>query len=188
MQKVLIIGCGGSGKSTLARKLAQRLRLELIHLDAHYWQPGWVEPSKLEWQATLATLIQKERWIMDGQYGSTLNMRLAVADTVIFLDMPRHLCLWRIVKRRVQYAGKTRPDMASDCPEQLDWQFVRYVWDYPNRSRPSILQKLAQLSNYQTLIVLRSPQEVDQFVRSLPNQAADEAKSRQVSTKGDTTN
>ncbi|HEY9621588.1 MAG TPA: DNA topology modulation protein [Crinalium sp.] len=167
MRKILILGSGGAGKSTLARAIAQTLQLEVIHLDAHYWQAGWVESSPEEWQKTVEILLQKESWVMDGNYGGTLDLRLSVADTIIFLDMPRLTCLWRIVKRRLQYAGKTRPDMASDCPEQLNWEFIRYVWSYPDRRRRSILEKLRARPTDQTVIVLRSPTQVRDFLRSL---------------------
>jgi adenylate kinase family enzyme len=167
MQRVLIIGSGGAGKSTFARELGQRLQLEVIHLDAHYWKSGWVEPSKDEWRQTVETLLQQEAWVMDGNYSGTLDLRLTVADAVIFLDMPRLMCLWRIFKRRLQYASQTRPDMAEGCPEQLNWDFMRYVWSYPKRRRFAILETLHKQPNHQTVIVLRSPAQVRDFLRSI---------------------
>lgn len=167
MERILIIGAGGAGKSTLARQLGSLLGLEVIHLDALYWQPGWVETTKTEWQATIRQLIQRPRWVMDGNYGGTLDLRMARADTVIFLDLSRWHCLWRIGRRRWQYAGKTRPDMAAACPEKLDWGFVHWVWSYRERRRPLILEKLAQLRPDQTAIVLESPAAVNQFLQTL---------------------
>ncbi|GAB4378595.1 MAG: DNA topology modulation protein [Elainellaceae cyanobacterium] len=167
MQKVLVLGSGGAGKSTFARELAERLQLEVIHLDAHYWKSGWVEPSQEEWRACVEALIQREQWVMDGNYSATLDLRLPAADTVIFLDLPRLLCLWRIVRRRFQYAGTTRPDMAIDCPEQLNWQFIRYVWNYPQQRRPQLLRRLQHLSEHQTAIVLTSPAQVRQFLQKI---------------------
>lgn len=120
MKKILIIGSGGVGKSTLARELGTILGLEVIHLDTWYWNPGWVETPKAEWQSIVQDLTLPESWIMDGNYSGTLDLRLSVADTVIFLDFTRILCLARVIKRRFMYAGQSRPDMASDCPERLN--------------------------------------------------------------------
>ncbi|MEH2257160.1 AAA family ATPase [Nostoc sp.] len=126
MKKILIIGSGGAGKSTLARELGTILSLEVIHLDAWYWNPGWVETPKTEWQSIIQDLTLRESWIMDGNYGGTLDVRLSVADTVIFLDFPRILCLSRVIKRRFTYAGQSRPDMALDCPESPSITFQDY--------------------------------------------------------------
>src|SRR5215212_5460573 len=99
MQRVLVIGSRGSGKSTLAKELAKRTGLRLIHLDQQYWRSGWVEPSKEEWRGQVEVLIAQDRWVMDGNYGGTLELRLARADTVIDLQFPAWLCVWRILRR-----------------------------------------------------------------------------------------
>ena len=95
----MIIGCSGSGKSTLARKLADLTGLPLIHLDREYWRPGWVEPDKLEWLAAVRAVAARPRWIIDGNYSASLGIRVAAADTVIFLDFPRWVCLWSVLCR-----------------------------------------------------------------------------------------
>src|SRR5918992_2213979 len=103
MKRILVIGSGGAGKSTVARRLGQLLDLEVNHLDKFYWKPGWVESPRDEWLETVIELINRDSWIIDGNYSGTLELRLQKADTVVFLDMPRRLCLWRIVKRNLQY-------------------------------------------------------------------------------------
>src|SRR5215470_7625258 len=103
MQKILVIGSGGAGKSTLAKRLGARLNLEVIHLDKVYWKPGWVEPPKAEWQNRVQELLNREAWIMDGNFSDTLVMRMAACDTVIFLDLARLICLWRVLKRVALY-------------------------------------------------------------------------------------
>ncbi|BAZ51479.1 topology modulation protein [Nostoc sp. NIES-4103] len=163
----MIIGSGGAGKSTLARELGSILGLEVIHLDTLYWHPGWVETPKLEWQSIIQDLTLRESWIMDGNYSGTLDIRLAIADTVIFLDFPRMLCLWRVIKRSWQYAGQSRPDMASGCPERLTWEFLKFVWTYPITRRPNILNKLSQLPPNQQVIILHKPEEVREFVQTI---------------------
>ena len=81
-----------------------------------------------EWDRITADLSAGDRWIMDGNYGRTLPVRLAAADTVIFLDLPRVVCTWRVLKRQVRWLGRVRPDAAPGCPERLTWEFVSWVW------------------------------------------------------------
>lgn len=146
-RRILVLGSGGAGKSTLARVLGERLGLEVIHLDAWYWKPGWVETPAAEWEACVADLVARDVWIMDGNYSQTLPLRLAAADGVIFLDLPVWICLWRVFWRAYRHRGSTRPDMAPHCAEKLDLAFLRWVRDYPRRSRPRVLSLLAQHPN-----------------------------------------
>jgi adenylate kinase family enzyme len=113
MKKIVIIGSGGAGKSTLATQLGEMLNLEIIHLDKLYWQAGWVEPLKDEWKKTVEDLLKRDSWIMDGNFGGTIEMRLKACDTAIFLDFPRTVCLYRVIKRRLTYRNTSRPDMAE---------------------------------------------------------------------------
>ncbi|MEM1321240.1 MAG: hypothetical protein AAGG75_13375 [Bacteroidota bacterium] len=163
MKRVLVIGCSGSGKSTFATELARRTGLELIHLDQHYWKPHWIEPSKAEWTSISHQLTQKDHWVMDGNYGSTMDQRIERADTVIYLNMPTWLCLYRILKRWLQFRGRTRPSLPSDCPEKMDWTFFHYVLTFRQIRERGLLQKLADLPEGKRGIVLRSPQAVRAF-------------------------
>jgi adenylate kinase family enzyme len=167
MQRVLVIGSGGAGKSTLARRLAERTGLPLVHLDAVYWRAGWVETPKQEWASTVETMLAEERWIMDGNFGGTLERRLEACDTVVFLDMPRLLCLWRVLARRVRMHGRSRPDMAAGCEERISWEFLGWIWTYPAERRPKILDRLARLRAEQRAVVLRSPREVERFLAAV---------------------
>ncbi len=103
---------------------------------------------------------------MDGNYGGTLDMRMAACDTVVFLDMPRWLCVLRVMKRYVQYRGRARPDMATGCPEQLSLAFLRWIWRYPRERRPKVLALLDTLSAEQQAVVLQSEADVDHFLET----------------------
>jgi adenylate kinase family enzyme len=172
MKRIAIIGCSGSGKSTLARQIGAILDIPVIHLDAIFWQPDWVQTPRDEWRHIQEELIKPESWIIDGNYTNTLDIRMAAADTIIFLDYPRGHCLYRVLKRRVQYAGKTRPDLASGCSEKIDWQHIQWIWSYPNRDRKDVLQKLEQYSAGHTIIILHNPAEARQFLEKLKAQKA----------------
>ena len=171
MHRVLVIGSGGSGKSTFAARLAERTGLPLVHLDALYWRAGWQEPAPDEWMQTVEALVRGERWVMDGNYGGTLDRRIAACDTVVFLDIPRWVCLWRVVARRIRFHRRSRPDMAAGCHEQLPWAFVAWILGYPERRKPRILQRLSNLRPNQRAVTLRSSGEVERFLRTMGDAA-----------------
>ena len=164
MKRILIIGSGGAGKSTVATKLGQFLNLEVNHLDKCYWRPGWVEPPREVWVQTVTDLISRDSWIIDGNYSGTLEVRMHRCDTIVFLDMSRLVCVWRIVKRNLQYRSSDRPDMAQGCPEKLDPGFVSWVWNYPRRSRPQVVELIRTHQNGKRVIWLRSKADVKKFL------------------------
>lgn len=171
-KRVLVIEAGGSGKSTLAAGLGDLLGLEVIHLDRLYWRAGWEQPSRDEWELTVRRLIERDAWVMDGNYSGTLDLRLAAADAVIFLDLPRALRIRRVLVRRLRYrklryARRPRPDMAPGCPERLTFQFLKYLWKYPIEYRPGILRKLETLSREKTVLILRTPPETSHLLALL---------------------
>jgi len=166
MQRVMIIGCCGSGKSTFSRALHKVLGLELIHLDQYYWQPNWVEMEKTHWAKTVTELASKPHWIIDGNYGGTMDLRFEKADTIFFLDIPTYKCLWRITKRIYKYHGKVRPDMPEGCKERFDLEFYHYVLTYNMIRRKSLLNKLNNLSN-KKIVVIKNDKEADAYIDNL---------------------
>src|SRR5262249_3438078 len=120
MQRVLVIGISGAGKSTFARQLAVSTRLPLIHLDTEFWQPGWKVTERAEWRAKVAKLAERDAWIMDGNYGASLDLRLPRADTVMWFDYPRLVCVWRGPGGRVAARGGAGPRPARVGPRRVD--------------------------------------------------------------------
>ena len=172
MRKILVIGSGGAGKSTFSRRLGERLGLEVIHLDTAFWNPGWVATPKDEWARKVEELIARESWVMDGNFSGTLDVRIAACDTVIFLDLPRTVCLWRVLKRAVMYRNARRPDMAEGCREKFDLEFLLWVWNYPKRSRPKVLALLGRHAGDKKIVRLRSSAEAERFLNRLEGHAA----------------
>ena len=162
------MGSGGAGKSVLARALAEKTGLPLIHLDREFWRPGWVETPKAEWTGKVRELIARERWIMDGNYGGTMEMRMDRADTIVFLDFPRWRCVWGIFRRWFRYRGRTREDMAEGIVERFpEWSFVKWIWEYTERTRPTVLERIARFGPGRRVVTLRSPRAVRDFLGSV---------------------
>ena len=164
MRKVVVVGSGGSGKSTFSRRLGAITGLPVIHLDKLHWRPNWTPTPKDEWEEIVRRELERDSWIMDGNFGGTREMRMKAADTIIFLDMPRLVCTYRVLKRTLLYRKANRPDMADGCSERFDWEFLMWVWNYPSRSRNNLLDELEKLGD-KRVIVLKSRQEVASFLR-----------------------
>ncbi len=166
MERILIIGCGGAGKSTLARQLGEKLGLPVVHLDKLWWKPGWVERDQQEFDAKLAVELEKPRWIMDGNFNRTIPQRIAKCDTVIYLDFPRLACLLGVCKRVLTTYGKVRPDMGEGCPERLDFEFLKWVWNFNSKNRENYYRLLNEATHAET-IVLKNRRMVKRFLTSL---------------------
>ena len=165
MQRVMVIGSPGAGKSTFARALAERLGLPVIHLDAEYWRAGWVEPPADEWPGRVAELVESECWVIDGNYGSSMDLRLGRADTVVWLDYPTWVSLTRALKRIWHYRGRTRPDMAEGCDENFNWDFMHYIATFRRVKRPGIVRRLARFAG--EVVQLRTPHDAERWLGAL---------------------
>lgn len=168
MQRIMIVGCSGSGKSTLSRKLGKALDLPVIHLDQHYFNPGWQPKADKEWEAIVADFARGERWLIDGNYSRTFQYRTPHADKIIFIDFPTWLCLWRVFKRTIFGLGRVRPDSAPGCPERFDLEFIQFVLGYRRRSRPKAMKLKEEYPD--KFLCLKSPKEVAAFLSTIENQ------------------
>ncbi len=167
MKRVLVIGSCGAGKSTFSRKLHELTDLPLIPLDWHYWKPGWVEPSEAKWNVTVYELVSGDEWIIDGNYGSSLSQRVARADTIIWLDLPRFLCTYRVLRRVFLFRKHGRPDMARGCDERFDWEFMKYVWNFRRDKNPNIEKRIALALKECRVFRLKTPNQVSDFLRQI---------------------
>jgi len=167
MRRALVIGSGGSGKTTFATRLADATGLPLIHLDSHYWLPNWQKRTDEEWRSLVRALLAGERWIMDGNYGGTLDERLDACDTVFFLDVPRAECIARVLRRQLASWGRHRPEMPEGCKERLSLEFLAWIWTYPSRRRRAILERLGALKSTKQVYVLHSDSEITNLLDRL---------------------
>ena len=123
-RRVLVDGMAGSGKSTFSRALSAKTGLPVIHLDVHYWRPGWVKPSKDDWQETQRSLLAGDAWIADGNDLETLELRLERADTVVLLETPWWTCASRAFMRGLR---KPVGEMPEGCKDSA-WRRLRDEW------------------------------------------------------------
>jgi adenylate kinase family enzyme len=169
MRRILIVGNSGGGKSTLARRLGERLSLPVIHLDVIFWKPGWVEIGDDVFRVEVERALQAPAWVCDGNFAGTWDLRMPLADTIVWLDQPRLLCLFRAVMRVFTYRGRrTRPDMADGCDEKFDPKFYSYIWTYDAKVGPRLEAALAEYGRHARVVRLKSDREIAAFVASLP--------------------
>ena len=163
MKKVIIIGCPGSGKSTFSRALHKITNIPLFHLDMMYWNEDRTEVEKAVFLERLENVIWKEEWIIDGNYSSTMELRLQACDTVIFLDYPLEVCLAGISERK----GKKRADMPWVEPEnEDDEEFMEVVRNYSSKNRPEVMRLLEKYSNRE-IYIFKSREEAQEFLNLL---------------------
>ena len=167
MRRVMVLGCAGAGKSTLARRMAAALALPLVELDRVFWRPGWIQVPREEFRDAVARLAAMPAWIMDGNYGFSYDLRLPRADTVVFLDLPRRVCMWRVIRRTGIGYGRTRAGLPQNCPELFNWEFLKYVWDFPALHRPRITAALANHAGHAHVHRLESPNAVERFLSQI---------------------
>jgi adenylate kinase family enzyme len=167
MRRVMIVGCAGAGKTTLARRLAEALGLPLIHLDFHYWRPGWQIPDSRDWRERVIALADQPEWIMDGNYSNTYDVRMPRADTLIWLDYSRPVCMRRVLLRTLAGYGRTRSDLPGSCPERFDLAFLRYVWSFPEKHRPRIVDGLERFGGHLRIVQLGGHGDADEFLATV---------------------
>ena len=159
MEKIIIIGCPGSGKSTLARELNKLTEIPLYHLDMMYWNADRTTVEKPIFLERLAKAMSGESWIIDGNYSSTMEMRIAACDTVILLDYPTEICLAGIRARR----GVVRSDIPWVEVEE-DAEFIDFVKTFSEKEIPKILARIEKYKTDKAVVILKSREEAEAFL------------------------
>ena len=159
MKRIIVIGCPGSGKSTVSRALHKKTGIPLYHLDMMYWNADKTTVERNVFLERLSAVLEKEEWIIDGNYASTMELRMTMCDTVIFLDYPLDVCLDGIKERR----GKPRSDMPWIETEE-DAEFVEFVKNYNEQQKPKVLELFKEYRD-KNIIIFKSREQADEFLR-----------------------
>jgi adenylate kinase family enzyme len=164
MQRILIVGSCGAGKSTFATELSAKLNLPLVQLDRLFWKPGWVMQEEVIFTNLLQTELERDNWIIDGNYLKSLPLRLEYADTAILLNLNCWICTWRVLKRWLLQDG----DQSVGCPQKVDLPFLKFViWDYPQSSRGQVLELKDRSASSVNWIVLNNSMEINDWMSAL---------------------
>ncbi|TRB25633.1 AAA family ATPase [Rhizobium rhizogenes] len=170
--RILVMGCSGGGKTTLSRKICARTNLPYVSMDREFfWLPGWVKRDKAEERALIAAKVAEECWLIDGTAPSSFDLRLPRTELVLWVRMPRWLCMWGAPSRAVRWLGRSRPDMAPGCRERIDREFLRYIWDWERKFAPKVLAGLAQHGPDIPVFQLKSRGEMRQLLDLLDRPA-----------------
>lgn len=161
MKRILVIGSPGSGKSTFSETLSKKSGIELIHLDNINWQSDSSYLNKIDFDNELDKILRRESWIIDGNYNRTMTTRMLCATTVIWLRIPRSICLYRIIKR---YMKSKEPLNNHGNPNQLTLNFLKFVWRFPKESEPKITQLKKEFQHNILFYTLNSKKEMKQFL------------------------
>ena len=168
-RRIIVTGLAGAGKSTLSLALAARTGLPVIHLDLHYWKPGWVAPTEAEWRVKQREVLAGDAWIADGNYHETLDLRLDLADTVVLLDLPWRRCSGRALLRGLRMPGELPEgcDYSRWMRLRDEWCLAVRIWRKDRGQPEQEREIISEHGSHVSLHVLSSKQEVAKLLERL---------------------
>lgn len=167
--RVLVIGCSGGGKTTLSQQISLGRSIPLISIDRDVrWLPGWQERDRVQQRAILSSMVEQERWVMDGSGASTFDIRLPRTELVLWVRVPRYVALSGLASRVVRNYGRVRPLMAEGCPERFpDMEFLSYIWNFEKRHTPKFIQEIDKHGVSVPVCLLNSRMHGDNLLESM---------------------
>jgi len=164
MNKVIIIGCPGSGKTTFAEKLHKCTGLPLYYLDAIWHKPDKTHISREDFDKRMSEIFCEKKWIIDGNYKRTIEVRLKECDTVFLFDLPMEICLQGATER----IGKGRYDLPW-LEKELDPKFKKFIEEFSEKTLPNIYELIDKYKAEKQVIVFNSREEVDEYINRTYN-------------------
>lgn len=168
MKKISIIGAGGSGKSTLARELGKKLEIDVFYLNKIWWKNEKEHISEIEFEQIQKDIIaNNEKFIFDGNYMSSLDIRLDASDTIIFLDFPTSTNLRQSVKKSFTEDNRDNENPDLDHTGKLDLKYINWLINFEKEDRQKILNKLNKIKLEKRVIIINSKNKKDLFLASV---------------------
>lgn len=162
MKKVIIIGCPGSGKTTFAVKLNGLTGLPLYHLDAIWHKPDKTHIPREEFDKRASEIFATPEWIIDGNYGRTIETRIQHCDTVFLFDLPTEVCLQGARER----IGKGRYDLPW-IDTELDPVLKQTIVDFPHKSLPGIYELVDKYNSQKQFVIFKSREDTEVYLNKL---------------------
>lgn len=168
MERAIIVGGNGSGKSTFAKQLHTITGLPLVHLDRLLWYGHWQTRTREEFDALLQAELEKDTWIIDGNYDRTIPHRLSYCDTVFYFDFSTLRCLWGVTWRVLTNLGRVRDDMGGDCRERFDLSFYKSILSFNKKHRKryhAMMQGAREQGK--TVVIFKNRRQVKRYLKTL---------------------
>lgn len=167
-KRIMVIGCSASGKSTFSRRLSEITGIPVTHLDTLFWKPGWIEEDRDIFREKQRKVIVADSWIIDWQYKSTMEMRLERAQLVFWYRLSRFDCVTGYLRRLLKDIIKpaARSDITEGCDEKLDFEFIRYIWNY-NKTQDKPVEQLLKKYPGIKVITFKTRKQADAFLKRL---------------------
>jgi len=168
MKKVAIVGCGGSGKSHVARALGDVLDAPVTHLDAAFYDDEWNELPMEKFTAVQRDLVAREKWVIDGNYNSTLQIRLEACDTVVLMDVSTLAALWGVSSRQLRHGAGHK---GNGVHNRIHWGVIKYVATYRRKMRPRVMAKIDRFATgHADVVLLTSRRQTRRWLRKVAAQ------------------
>jgi adenylate kinase family enzyme len=180
MKRILILGISGSGKSTLAKQLHGLSKIPVFHLDKIFWQPDWQFPDAEFWENSLLDISRHKYWIIEGNFESALELLVPKADTVIILNISKIKALFRVGTRWHRFRRKDRDDRPDGCKEKIDFDFIKYIWNFKKKREPSIRHSLKKRKPNAKIFWLYNKNDLQQFFKLFSNHYDGHTKTRET--------
>ncbi len=159
--KAIVIGCPGSGKSTFAKKLSKYTKTPLCYLDRLNWNGDKTAVAREILDERLSAVLQKDEWIIDGNYMRTMEMRMTKADVIFLFDLPTDICIDGVCER----IGKTHEDLPW-LETETDNDFINFIKNFRTESLPKIYELTEKYSNIKT-VVFKSRQDAEKYLQAI---------------------
>lgn len=146
--RIHVTGNAGAGKTTLARSISGQLGLPCFHLDQIVWKPRWNKATAGEREQAIEEITAGESWVIEGVSRKVRGK----SDLIVFLDVPKHRCLWRCLKRNLPYLFRSRPELPRPCPEIMILpRLLKIIWKFPSGAGMEIRRESERLDRYLVL-------------------------------------